>query len=643
MVLCRLAAEARGIPNLPLRAAPQGQTPRSTTVGTRGPSVGESRHPVQEARPDPSPHATPAALLWTLAFVAVLAHLPALAGYFAQDDWEHLARGAGVLPFPDIPARPISSLLYWRALWPLFGLAAAPYHATALVLWCACVLLTARVGARLGLGVVGSGVAGMIAAATPVAIVPIFWASATAELLAACFALAALDRWLAGGVRNSLLAVALAALGALSKECGLALPALLALAWLWRLGEARRDRPRRTLIIAVAASAVVSVAAGWMVLVVMPHGHMAPYALGGPRSMLRNLGVLGGWLLSPWRFAPASTAALPWVGALLWAGWAAAALAAWRRGARVVAFALALALGVVGPALPLYTHLNPYYLLLAVPALGWSIGWLVRQPAERMLNALSTPTAPHSGASAALLVAGAAAALLGWSATRASLWARDGAGLLTDPLASRSSISARVERQVRALPLTSHSTVVVLQATRLPIPDTIQPPPGGVVIAVTPVHAALAGRVGLSLLVPKGATVRWTTHLDDVPADAFVLMDSGDPVLRIWGSVTSARMYSALVAVTAQQFWRARHDLWSVIELQPSEVAFVYQPQSLPFPPEQLDDSGPAFAQMLRDEGSPSSYRVLSLFAKMYQAVRNRPLPDAAPGSPPAPAAGGSG
>jgi hypothetical protein len=403
----------------------------------------------------------------------------------------------------------------------------------------------------------------------------------------------------------------------------------LLLASAWGLGQARSSRAQPGIMGGWVATLLVAGAAVYLLLRELPTVPLPVPLQRGPARVALELGAAGAWLASPWEFAPAASTTLPLLGAVVWGAWGVAAAAAWRRGERVVAFTLALAVGAVVPAQLLTGPLRPHDLLLAVPAWGWAWGWLLRAPGERMVRALSTPAAPHAGAAAALLVSAASVAALGWAATRTALWSRDAEGRLADPIAARSATAAAVARQVQRLPLTSHSTLVVLQATRIDVPDTPPLPAGATLLAATPVYTALAGRAGLSLLVPRGAAVRWTTHLDDVPLDAFVLMDSGDVRLRTWGTVTSARMYSALVAVAAEQFWRARHDLWSVLELKPAEVAFVYQPQSLPFPPEHLDDTAPEFARMLRAEGSASSYRVLNLFGKMFQAVRDRPLPEA--------------
>jgi hypothetical protein len=90
-------------------------------------------------------------VVWTVVFVAVVGHLPALASFFTQDDWSFLAKGAGIVAVEGWPARVVSNVLYWKLTWPLFGLNAAPYHGTALLLAAGLALMTARLALRFGL------------------------------------------------------------------------------------------------------------------------------------------------------------------------------------------------------------------------------------------------------------------------------------------------------------------------------------------------------------------------------------------------------------------------------------------------------------------------------------------------------------
>ena len=129
---------------------------------------------------------------WGLvALTAAVAHLPALRGYFFQDDWPHLARILHRLGGEPSLARPISRIWGFRAGHALFGLHAAPWHACALLAWALACVVVVRLGRRFGLGPLGAAIAGLVAAGTPVVVIPVFWVSASAEIFAVAFALLA--------------------------------------------------------------------------------------------------------------------------------------------------------------------------------------------------------------------------------------------------------------------------------------------------------------------------------------------------------------------------------------------------------------------------------------------------------------------
>jgi hypothetical protein len=176
--------------------------------------------------------------------------------------------------------------------------------------------------------------------------------------------------------------------------------------------------------------------------------------------------------------------------------------------------------------------------------------------------------------------------------------------------------------------------IAFLQATRTEIPEEIVLPEGQELIVASPVHQALAGASGPRLMVAGRATVRWTTLLDTASPDAFVLLDVGDQRVRPLGPVENARMYAALIAVAAGQFDLARHELWSVIEMQGAEVRFAFDPDHLPITPVELDAEASDFARWLRDQGSAASLRVLRLFASVYESVRGQPLIEEGWGGP---------
>ncbi len=572
-----------------------------------------------------------------IALSAVVSHLPALRGYFLQDDWPHLARATGRLALGSDLARPVSRILGFGLGHLLLDLQAAAWHAAALVAWAAASMLVYRLARRTGLGPLGAGVAGLVAAATPAVTIPVFWASASAEIFATLFSLAALERWMSPRAGSAAAAVALALLSVFTKESALvALPVMLAL---WTGVDplrpaasgspegtpapgTRAPRKARNPRLAAGALAVIalgSIAAGTLVWRAMgPSTSYDPYALGGVRLIAMNLGVLGAWLASVTGFAPVSTPALPTLGLGLWVAWLAFAAWRWRKGERVALWWWGWSLLSLAAVLPLLRHLQPYYLLAAVAGWGWTVGRAVE---------LLWPSAQGGGRRGrwALGTAAVVVALLGFSTTQQKLTARDAGGLLRDPLARRSAIAYEVHHLVRSLPLQEGQTLAVLAATYTNWPRQI--PAAQAQRLNSQVYAAIDGPVGLSVMAPSGVAVRWDSHLDGLRGDSLVLFDDGGPRLRFWGDLANARFYSALVAVAAGQFQRALHDLW-VVGGSGTRREFVYDPDLLPIPPESLDENAQAFLHYIleHEERPPTAQRLVLLFQQLYHAVRGRPL-----------------
>jgi hypothetical protein len=571
------------------------------------------------------------AVAWIVLFVAIAGRLPALASFFAQDDFGFLARAAGHAEVDGWPVRPLSTVLYWKIMWSSFGLDAPAYHGFALLLAGAQAVLTLRIGMRLGLGLAGGTVAGLICAASPAVVLPIAWASATAELLAAVLALAALDLWLRGGsLITPFLAAVLALSSLLAKESALGAPGLLALAMGWYVPEEPHPLRRgRWLLLGLLL--LVSTAIGLQVWRAFPHGEGTPYELGGARVVGANLLTLGGWLLSPVRFSPPDLWSLRALGLIGWLAWVAFALRRWGRGQRDVAFALAWALASLAPVLGLRHHLYPYYVLPAVAPLGWSLGIAAQEAWNRWgPRTEGSPRAALSLVATSLLVA-----VLAWSATRDRMTRRLEDGRIADPILRRSGIAAQVHRTLtdllRAQPVVE---VAVLQATTVEVPEELELPAAGAVFVQSPVFASLGGFRGLPVLLPPGVRGRWVGELDGLDPDAQVLLDSGQPFLHVLGPVENARLYSALIAVSAGQYERGRHDLWSVAGPIGSRVRFAYRADSLPIEPEHLDAEAPGFVRYLMETPSPESGRILRLFEQLYEAVRERKLFDEPWGEP---------
>ena len=148
-----------------------------------------------------------------------------------------------------------------------------------------------------------------------------------------------------------------------------------------------------------------------------------------------------------------------------------------------------------------------------------------------------------------------------------------------------------------------------------------------IVFLGSPVYVALRGDLGLDLLSGPDVHARWITHVDDVPPEGFVFLDAGGPRLLPLGPPENAQVYAAMIAVAAGQFERARHDLWSVIAAQGTQVRFAFDPAVLPIRPEELDAEADDFARWLVARADdPTNARILRLFEQLYEHVRGKEL-----------------
>ena len=559
----------------------------------------------------------PLAAAWMIVFVAVLAHMPALRGYFAQDDWVLLARGAGEAPGSVFAARPFGSFLYWRISWPLFEARSPGYHVTSLLLVAFVALSTARVAVRLGLDRVGASVAGLVAAVSPLWTLPVFWVSATQEVLAVAFALLAAELWLAGG-RWRWLALAPALLSFASKEGALGLGI-----WLALLGWARSGRLEAWR--GPAAMTALAALAGLAVWRAIPHAADDAYALGGVSTVARNFALFAGWLLSP---IPAGEVGfLRWLGLGVWIGWLAAGWIFWRR-ERDFLPCLALAWSVLAmlPVVALKRHLYPYYLCSALVGWAWFLGWLAQRAVPARWATVPLPRA----AVWSWIAVCAGGGVLGLTVTNAYLVARDATGRHPDPLVQRSYIAAETKNLIQSLPLERGGHLAVLQATRASAAvDTIAD-----VLVGSPVFLALSGPVGLARIVPDSVQVSWASHLDEVPMRAQVLLDDGAPFLRPLGDTSNARIYSALIAVSAGQYARARHDFWNVVGPLGSQVRWAYDDDALPVDASDIRRQAPGFARYLIEAETPADGRILRTFESIYEALLGEKLLQAPWGEP---------
>lgn len=514
-------------------------------------------------------------ILLAVAAAAIVGRLPALGAWWTLDDWGLLARAAGQLgPESGVPARWLSQHLWWALTWPLCGLNADAQAVLRIAMHAGSSLLVVRLAARAGLEPVARLVAGLLFAATPLAFTPLYWAAGVQELLAAVCALGAVLCW-TGARRWSLLVAALLALASLAaKESGLGLPVLMAA--LLALGALRRrpaaDRPLAWALVLFLALAAVLEAS--LVMTHFATGADDPYRLGGPVTMLGNLGVFGFWLVSP---GPIFVSELSWpmIGGggglfVLWAAWAAWS---WRRGRRLPAAALLACLLVLAPALPLRQQIKPYLAYLAAAAGALTLGaamprGLTLRPA--ILIALS------------LLVA-----IGSFTGMRVRMANRNELGFPADPV-------------VRATAL-SWQTTAMLGDLRWPRGEA---PPHPVVMLQVPVDAAAVGRadelgerfvgetelqqalggsLGPNLVGGGRLQATWANGLTAVPAGALVLCEAGDG-FRFWGSTPNALLYAALTDVGLGHFERARRHMVRAAALGDETIPFVYDPGQMIVP-----------------------------------------------------------
>lgn len=522
---------------------------------------------------------------------AVLGHLPVLGAWWCRDDWGLLARAAGLADRPaGLPARWLSQHLYWQATWPLWGLDPTPHAAVRLLLHGACALLVVRLARRGGLTSAGAALAGFVFAASPLAFVPLYWASGIQELLGAVLALLALERWLAAGTegRGAIVVASLAALGALlSKESALGLPLLLAgFAW-WRTGPAGGAPQHDRRLERVAAGVLLAAAGGAAVLAttLFETTAGAPYETGGLSTMLPNLGLATRWLLAPGPVVGANASwlavALGWVLVLAWSVWG---VRRWRGGQRLPLVALVGSLLAITPVLPLRHHLAPYMAYLATA--GWALALGAMAPRRVALSRV------------ALVVAMVLCAGWGLVTCRTVLGRRNELGLPADDLVRATSLSWEARGALQGLAGLGGGRPV-RQVTLLQIPSG----PGALEYAQrygerwagrTEMHEALGGDLGAALLVPPGVTAHWRNGLVTAPDSALVFVESGTG-LKPWGRTGQAAYYAALTDVGFGNFDRARAHLVRAGGLNGKTILFACDQDLLPIPMAMVTQNQKAF------------------------------------------------
>jgi hypothetical protein len=569
----------------------------------------------------------PSGALWMLVFTAVLGHLPGLAFDLARHDFEGLARAAGLDPTGAWSPRAWTDLAVWSVWWRIGGTDPSVPHGFSVLLVALDALLVALVAARLGIPRAGAILASalwLMGAQTGLAVAS---ATAAADLWALGFALGGLLLWLGERPRRDPpLGAFLLVLSLASGGLALLLPA--AFWYTWRsFGFKSESETVRRGRIAILAMVTLAGAASWLSL----RGVSGPETLRVAENWtaLHQLGSAA-WL---WPSIPAPRIAWATGAVVALGGLALLALIRHKPAPRV-RFALLWTAATLLPALALpELELSTGALAPAV-GLAWTAGALLGEPLERTLQGLHSRVSVAGALSLVLLLLSLGP---GWALLRAdALGKTDASGQLAHPALREAGITAGVRSLVESVMESPAppDQIAFLQATRTEIPEDLELPEGQELIVASPVHQALAGASGPRLMVAGRATVRWTTLLDTASPDAFVLLDVGDQRVRPLGPVENARMYAALIAVAAGQFDLARHELWSVIEMQGAEVRFAFDPDHLPITPVELDAEASDFARWLRDQGSAASLRVLRLFASVYESVRGQPLIEEGWGGP---------
>jgi len=548
------------------------------------------------------------------AFVAaVVGRMPAMGSWWSLDDWGQLARAAGLdtgAAASGWPARWLSQHLYWDLTWPLFGLDSDAHAMVRLALHGLASVLVVRIAWRGGLGPLSRLLAGLVFAASPLAFTPLYWASGIQELLAAVFALAAVERWLAApeeGRSRLAWASLLAALSMFSKESGLGLPLLfLVFAWL-RVGVRLEDKAFAWAMIMLQLP--VAVAAGALAYTHFNTGVGEAYAIGGPLLWLTNLGACGWWLMSPGPILASSISKVMAVaGGLLFVAWAAWAVAALRRRGPLILLTLVAALLVLAPSLPLKHRLVPYLAYLAVAPLGLLFGAIAHQ--------LRATKWDHLGWLPLLGFMSLTAVAWGFFGMEARLGNRNELGLVADPVARATALSWQGCRTIGTLnDQTRTGGSLQGKLTHLTLLQPLVDATSAALAAdlgerwtqPSDMYEALGGTRGPRLVLDPDVQVNWANGLTTASNKAVVLCETATG-FRLWGRLDNALLYAALTDVGLGHFERARRHLVRSAEVSGERVMFIYDAGQMVIPLELVVEKREAFIDWtlgLLDQGVP--------------------------------------
>ena len=515
-----------------------------------------------------------------------------MGAWWNLDDWGQLGRSAGLAGLEvgsGFPARWLSQHLWWDLTWPLFGLNSDAHALARLVLHGLSAVLVTRIASRAGLGVLPRLVAGLLFAASPLAFTPLYWASGIQELLAAFFALLAVERWLRAGIgetgnRRALLVACLASiLSMLAKEPGLGLPFLfLVMMWL-RIGVRIEDKAFAWAMVMFMLAAAV--AEGVLVMNHFAADTTGTYTNGGLDRMLVNIGAYGWWLLSP---GPILASQLYWTrllpGGLMFVAWLIWGVVQWRRGSKLVLLTLVAALLSLGPVLMLKDRNVPYLAYLAKAA--WSLA---------LVSLLPNRWSPRYPV---LVVLAIAATIWGFTGMQIRLAARNPLGLVADPVVRATSLSwqacntmanlkdAQTGVQVRNITIFQHpiSPAGVRQAERM----------GERWVTPTPLYNSLHGTTGPELTLGPDVTIMWASGLVTNPPEALVVCETATGV-RVWGTTGNALLYAALTDIGLGHFERARSHMVKAAAMNQERVVFLYDEGQMIIPLNMVMDNKEKF------------------------------------------------
>lgn len=441
-----------------------------------------------------------------VAVAAVVAFQGALPYFFAQDDFEGLARARGVLPRLEGPWRIIGNQLYYDVMRVVAGLDPRLYHAASLALHAATsLLLYALLRARAG--VAAALVAATFFAAHPALFTALYWIAATSAILS--FGLALGAAWLERRVGPARwLAVPVFVVALAAKETALLLPLALA------VGRLVDRRPLRDPVLLALGGVAVAWGIGVALAGVTSAGaasNDAAYRLALGGHVVANLLTYAGWSVASWAplvrgFADAvDPAAIPF-------GFAACAL--WIAGLFVPALRSrgwleggAWFFALIGPLALLPHHTYHYYLYgpLAGVAMALAAG----------IDAAVPRLAAPARALAATLAA-AAITVNGVVLVRTIERAPFLEGLRADPTVDRALIAGNVHASLARERPPAGAELLFWSPTAFQVEQRVHPgaDPSVETYWERNVRTALLDGLGVHVLFPEIDTVRFVRALE---------------------------------------------------------------------------------------------------------------------------------